>query len=96
MSKVTSKLQLTLPKSLAEQYRIKPGDEVLWVASGDAIRLVPPGAAPGQRDAAERVKWFDSATARQRARERRRPRPESPPKTRGWKREDLYRRGGSD
>ena len=28
---MTSKLQVTLPKALATQYRIRPGDEILWV-----------------------------------------------------------------
>ncbi|PZP64635.1 MAG: AbrB family transcriptional regulator, partial [Azospira oryzae] len=28
MAKVTSKLQVTLPKALAQRYRIRPGDEI--------------------------------------------------------------------
>ena len=31
MAKVTSKLQVTLPKALADQYGIEPGDEIGWV-----------------------------------------------------------------
>ena len=46
MSKVTSKLQVTLPKVLADQFNIRPGDEVLWDAAGDVIRLVPLRAPP--------------------------------------------------
>ena len=29
MAKVTSKLQLTLPKAIADQYKIRPGDELV-------------------------------------------------------------------
>jgi AbrB family looped-hinge helix DNA binding protein len=42
MAKVTSKLQLTLPKKLADQYGIKPGDEVQFREAGNIIHLLPP------------------------------------------------------
>ena len=45
MSKVTSKLQLTVPKAIADKYGIRPGDELDWVAAGDSIR--PPQTAQG-------------------------------------------------
>jgi bifunctional DNA-binding transcriptional regulator/antitoxin component of YhaV-PrlF toxin-antitoxin module len=91
VAKVTSKLQVTVPKAIATQYRIKPGDEILWVSAGDSIRVYtrsrpPPAAAP-----AARLRLFDRATERQRERqsaERRRPAGE-----RGWTREGLYDRG---
>ncbi len=38
MSKVTSKLQVTIPKVIAEQYGIKPGDEIEFVPAGEVIR----------------------------------------------------------
>jgi AbrB family looped-hinge helix DNA binding protein len=41
MSRVTSKLQVTVPKAIAERYGIRPGDEIDWVPAGDAIRVVP-------------------------------------------------------
>lgn len=41
MAKVTSKLQLTLPKRLAEQYGISSGDDVAFAAAGDIIHLIP-------------------------------------------------------
>src|SRR5688500_4941288 len=41
MSKVTSKLQVTLPKSIAERFNIKPGDQIEWEAAGETIRVVP-------------------------------------------------------
>ncbi len=90
MAKVTSKLQVTVPKALAERYRIAPGDEIEWEAAGDAIRVVPRGARPG-RNLASRLRLFDQTTARQRERDRR----VKPARAadRGWTREDLYRRG---
>ncbi|MGH9261460.1 MAG: AbrB/MazE/SpoVT family DNA-binding domain-containing protein, partial [Acidimicrobiales bacterium] len=43
MAKVTSKLQVTIPKHLAATYRIAPGDDIAWEAAGDVIRIVPAG-----------------------------------------------------
>jgi len=39
MPKVTSKLQLTVPKKIADQYGIRPGDELEWIPAGDGIRV---------------------------------------------------------
>jgi bifunctional DNA-binding transcriptional regulator/antitoxin component of YhaV-PrlF toxin-antitoxin module len=93
VAKVTSKLQVTLPKALARQYRIAPGDEISWVAAGDSIRVVPVGVPQSAETPDSRLRLFDAATARQneRARHGRKPSPKS--KGRGWKREELYRRG---
>jgi AbrB family looped-hinge helix DNA binding protein len=100
MSKVTSKLQVTVPKAIADRYGIRPGDEIEWLPAGDAIRVVPRRATRRSARASEdggrsrRLRLFDQATARQRAREQlMTPRP--PTSDRGWKREDLYDRGGS-
>ena len=41
MPKVTSKLQLTVPKKIADQYGIRPGDELEWIPAGDSIRVEP-------------------------------------------------------
>ena len=41
MAKVTSKLQVTIPKALAERYGIRPGDEIDWEPAGQFIRVVP-------------------------------------------------------
>ena len=50
MSKVTSKLQVTIPKSVAERHRIRPGDEIRWASAGDGIRIVGrPGGNEWQR-----------------------------------------------
>jgi AbrB family looped-hinge helix DNA binding protein len=108
MSKVTSKLQVTVPKAIAGQYGIRPGDELDWLPAGDSIRAIPrapkrPGTAGV--DVEERLKLFHQMLARQRAREREARRPkrkavrtkESAWKPheieRGWRREDLYTRG---
>jgi bifunctional DNA-binding transcriptional regulator/antitoxin component of YhaV-PrlF toxin-antitoxin module len=91
MAKVTSKLQVTLPKAIATQYRIKPGDDILWVAAGDAIRVVPARSAPRSASPEERLRVFDHATERQLTRQADRGVGRS--SERGWKREELYQRG---
>ncbi len=92
MAKVTSKLQVTVPKALADRFGIAPGDEIEWEAAGDAIRVVPArGRSSGS--VAARLKLFDQATARQQ--DRGRGRPIGPGRERGWSREELYDRGGS-
>ena len=97
MAKVTSKLQVTVPKAIADRYGIRPGDEIAWLAAGDMIRVVPVARRQPADDPATRVKLFDQATARQQGRQGRQPKVKSvkvkPVKARGWKREDLYRRG---
>ena len=90
MAKVTSKLQLTLPRDLARRYGIAPGDEIEWEAAGDVIRVVP-FSAPRPLGLTERLRMFDKATARQRERERQHA--VEPATERDWKREDLYERG---
>jgi AbrB family looped-hinge helix DNA binding protein len=94
LAKITRKLQVTVPKAIAEQYRIRPGDEVLFVAAGDAVRLVPARNPAATRTAAARLRLFDQATVRQRERERRAPLAVSTD-DRGWTREELYDRGRS-
>jgi len=58
MAKVTSKLQLTIPKAVADEYRIRPGDEVQLVPSGGFIRMTPPLRRREDLTAAERAKLF--------------------------------------
>jgi AbrB family looped-hinge helix DNA binding protein len=88
MSKVTSKLQVTLPKALADKYGIRPGDEIEWKPAGDAIRVeIPRSKQP--MTVAERLALFDAATERQKRRQagwRRKWKKTD----RGWTREDLY------
>lgn len=90
MAKVTSKLQVTVPKTVADHYGIRPGDEIQWLVSGDVIRVVPPGRKIKTLSPAERLRRFDLATARQRKRNKRAPAAST--QNRGWSREDLYRR----
>jgi AbrB family looped-hinge helix DNA binding protein len=96
MSKVTSKLQVSIPKAVATRYAIKPGDEVTFLAAGDSIRLVPPAADREEYDASERLEIFDRATRRQAQRQRQRRTPAARGERqagRGWTRAELYERG---
>ena len=96
MAKVTSKYQVTVPKAVADEYAIKPGDEIDWIPAGDAIRVVKRVAAKRKPGAvvAGRLRLFDEATARQRKRDKGAEPSDAGP-GRGWTREDLYRRGRS-
>ena len=90
MAKVTSKLQVTVPKVIAERYRIKPGDEITWLATGDSIRVVKQPGEPSKVGVASRLRLFDQATRRQQLRNTAAVATTGP---RGWKREDVYDRG---
>ncbi len=91
MSKVTSKLQVTVPKAIADQYGIRPGDEIEWLAAGDTIRVVPSTRPAPAADLKLRLKLFDAGTERQRLRQSGRTRRRAV-RDRGWTREDLYDR----
>ena len=94
MSKVTSKLQVTVPKALAERYGIRPGDDIRFEEAGEVIRVVPAGSVAPARlvlDVGARLRLFDAATARQREREA--GRQARSVAARGWTREELYARG---
>lgn len=94
MSKVTSKLQVTIPKLIAERFGIAPGDEVEWEPGLDAVRVVAVKSRRRKVDPASRLRLFDAATKRQRAREAN-PQPSTAETGRGWTREELYKRGSS-
>ncbi|MDD5308464.1 MAG: AbrB/MazE/SpoVT family DNA-binding domain-containing protein [Deltaproteobacteria bacterium] len=95
MSRVTSKLQITIPRAIARRHAIEPGTQLSFEDAGEAIRLVPASerSTPDPVDAAERLRLFDEATERQDARD-----PDvlarmgGTSADRGWKREDLYER----
>ena len=94
MAKVTSKLQVTIPKHIADEYGIAPGDEIDFVPAGDSIRVILPRRRPrSMLSLEERLRLFDESTARQREREKHMVLPKDPPAERDWKREDLYTRG---
>ena len=106
MAKVTSKLQMTVPKAIADRYGIRPGDDLDWVPAGDVIRVVPQNAqtrTQRMRSLEERVRLFRAMLARQKRREQSpeeietgSERPWKPHEIdRGWRREDLYTRGRS-
>ena len=106
MAKVTSKLQLTVPKAIADRYGIRPGDDLDWIPAGDVIRVIPQNVqlrTKRVRSVEERVSLFRAMLSRQKRRE-------SIPEEiqndserlrksheieRGWRREDLYTRGRS-
>lgn len=94
MAKVTSKLQVTLPKRIAEHHGIAPGDEIEFQSAGDVIRIVPASRALGTGlDTRERLRLFDEASVRQDKRAAQLAVADKPPEERDWKREDLYTRG---
>jgi AbrB family looped-hinge helix DNA binding protein len=95
--KVTSKLQLTVPKVIAEKYGIRPGDELEWTPAGESIRVrrvkneSKVDLNVEQRLALfdENTKWLDELQAEEltywKSNERRITR-----ENRGWTREELY------
>lgn len=94
MARVTSKLQVSIPKTFADQLGIEPGDEIHWSLSGNSLRIRQDGGS-GEDEGLirERLRLFDQATARLRRRRQRSP--GRAPSDRGWTREELYRRGRS-
>ncbi|HKL51195.1 MAG TPA: AbrB/MazE/SpoVT family DNA-binding domain-containing protein [Wenzhouxiangellaceae bacterium] len=96
MAKVTSKLQVTLPKRIADAHGIVPGDRIEFESSGDAIRIITEtDKRSSELSREERLRLFDESTRRILDRFRRLPE-STEPGTRGWTREDLYRRGAPD
>lgn len=108
MSRVTSKLQVTLPKAIADQYGVAPGADLVFEPAGDSIRVLvarEPGLTAAYGLSLEdKQALFDAATLRQAVRNRRHrlslgaAKGKSPGKAagrnidRGWTREDLYSR----
>jgi bifunctional DNA-binding transcriptional regulator/antitoxin component of YhaV-PrlF toxin-antitoxin module len=94
---VTSKLQLTLPKVIAEKYGIRPGDELEWTPAGESIRVrlvrnktkteLKPDELLSLFD--ENTRWLDELQAEElrdsKAKDVRLTR-----ENRGWTREELY------
>ena len=86
-SKVTSKLQVTVPKAVAEEAGIAPGDVLWWEANGPVLvarpvskpRMTPNEIAASFAATEERLrrKWEGVDVG-------------PPPTERGWTREDLY------
>jgi bifunctional DNA-binding transcriptional regulator/antitoxin component of YhaV-PrlF toxin-antitoxin module len=91
MARVTSKLQVTIPKAIAQRYAIEPGHDIEWLPAGEAIRVVPPAARARVPDRARRLTLFDRATERQRIRQAEKE-GNAATAERGWSRADLYAR----
>lgn len=94
---MTSKLQLTVPKAIADQYGIRPGDELNWIPAGDSIRveLVRRKAKGGHElTTEEKLALFDAGTKRLnelQAKELKKNQGNRVTReTRGWTREELY------
>jgi AbrB family looped-hinge helix DNA binding protein len=91
MSKVTSKYQISIPRSIAERAGIRVGDELEWEEEGGVLRVRPAGRARQHLSVAERLQLFDASVTRQRKRERLAPRKRDGG-DRGWTRGELYTR----
>jgi AbrB family looped-hinge helix DNA binding protein len=96
MAKVTNKLQVTLPKRIAEAHGIAPGDDIEFVSSGPVIQIHTSAnrAAQIQLSKEERLRLIDQASQRQRAREADSDWPLKQTGERDWQREDLYGKRG--
>jgi bifunctional DNA-binding transcriptional regulator/antitoxin component of YhaV-PrlF toxin-antitoxin module len=99
MPKVTSKLQLTVPKVIADQYGIRPGDELEWIPAGDSIRveLVRRKAKAGHElTTEERLALFDANMDRidklqaEQLKKAKKKGTRITRENRGWTREELY------
>ena len=91
MTRITGKFQITLPKRLVDAYGMRVGDEVDVIADGETIAIVPAGARHTLLSPEERLRHFDAASERQKARKKARPGART--RDRGWSRDDLYARG---
>jgi len=97
MSKVSTKYQITLPRDLARAHQIVPGEEVVFEEAGSALylRREQKDTSSSEDTGIDRLKRFDSASARQDLRNRTWSSsivttPDA--SDRGWTREDLYQR----
>lgn len=94
MSKVTSKRQVTIPKRIADEYGISEGDDIMWIAEGGAIKVLPHQQPEPVIGREARLELFDQATERQQRRDAGLI-VATPPKDRGWTREELHDRDGT-
>lgn len=81
---------MTIPKAIADEYGIAPGDEIDFAPGGDAIRVRRRASSPARIDIERRLDVFDRATERQQGRDVTVREPGTV--VRGWRREDLYGR----
>jgi len=99
MPKVTSKLQLTVPKKIADLYGIRPGDELEWIPAGETIRVELVGRkakAGNELTVEEKLALFDDNMKRiddLQAKELKESKAKGARITRenrGWTREEIY------
>jgi AbrB family looped-hinge helix DNA binding protein len=95
MSKVTSKLQVTIPKAVAETHGIRPGSEIIFESAGDTILVHQTAtshesAADQAAEVEFRLRLFDEASARQKSRAESQMTINGKDSGRGWTREELY------
>ena len=91
MSRVTSKLQVTLPKAIADSHNIRPGSEIQFESGIDCIRIVV-GKSRIELPLEEKLRLLSEARKRQQLRNKNFRRPTKAAQ-RGWRRDDLYERG---
>ncbi len=91
---MTSKLQVTLPKAIADFHRIQPGTEIQFESAIDCIRIFV-GQSRGTLPLEEKLRLLGIARTRQQLRNKNFHR-KAKPVRRGWKRDDLYQRGATD
>lgn len=89
MAKVTTKLQVTIPKAIADRLGIEPGDELEFRTAGRALWVVPTRRRGPVLSRDQRLAAFDRATARIESWAASRPLPTGA-SDRGWSREELY------
>ncbi len=89
MSKVTSNLQITIPRTLADRYGIRAGDEVRWEVREAGPLMLPERSARARPAPAERAARFREAVDRVRSLQAD-VRPASPRADRGWTRDDAH------
>jgi bifunctional DNA-binding transcriptional regulator/antitoxin component of YhaV-PrlF toxin-antitoxin module len=90
VGKITSKYQLTLPRHVADQRGVEPGDEVQWDVHGSAAMLRPARLQKPRLSVEHRLRLFDASVRRQA--ERQRERSTTEPASPRWTREELYDR----
>lgn len=93
---MTSKLQVTVPKVIADKYGIRPGDELEWGPAGDGIRVRLGKGAKAVPSTAERLalfdknsRWLDELQSDELARGKNEG-VRITRENRGWTREELY------
>lgn len=90
MAKVTSKLQVTIPKALARKAGIRPGDDIEWEQAEEVLRIRPAARGIPLLSTEEKLRLFDEQTSRQSL--RRESSENAGSEDRGWSREELYDR----